>query len=209
MGGSSCEIVHTLIIIVEPALLRLGPPPAIEADSDAESWIVPPPSTQNRHPPRGPPVPCAVRPSPPCKRFTGGALERPLARSRARADDCGCACAFARAPARAGSRGSSSRPVIIRGATDGWPAMRRWPDLRCFARSCGHRTVPVEVGRLRGGRKQVAIDSLKSGLPAAVEKRPATERRVVAEERVAAESRVSLKIGPSLKSGVPLKAGCH
>jgi hypothetical protein len=46
-------------------------------------------------------------------------------------------------------------PVIIRGATDSWPAMRRWPDLRCFARACGHRTVPVEVGRLRGGRKQV------------------------------------------------------
>ena len=45
------------------------------------------------------------------------------------------------------------KSVIIEGATDEWPARQRWQDLRYFRSQYGHRTVPVELGKLLGGRK--------------------------------------------------------
>ncbi|EKX43980.1 hypothetical protein GUITHDRAFT_72601 [Guillardia theta CCMP2712] len=44
-------------------------------------------------------------------------------------------------------------PVIITGVMDGWPALRLWRDLRYLRDKFGHRTVPVELGRIAGGQK--------------------------------------------------------
>jgi len=44
-------------------------------------------------------------------------------------------------------------PVVIEDKTEGWGARTKWPDLRYLKRTAGHRTVPVEMGRLEGGRK--------------------------------------------------------
>ena len=116
MGGASCEIVHTLIAIVEPALLRLNPPSAIDDDADAESWIVssePPPwapainpdlairREENLSPARSAPAAAARRrpaSAPPARAraATAPAPASPHAHPRARRP-------------RAGSRRSSSR----------------------------------------------------------------------------------------------------
>jgi hypothetical protein len=37
------------------------------------------------------------------------------------------------------------RPLVIRGAMEGWPALARWQDPAYLARVAGRRTVPVEV----------------------------------------------------------------
>jgi hypothetical protein len=40
MGGSSCDVMHALIAVVEPALLRIAPPAASDA-GDEPSWVIP------------------------------------------------------------------------------------------------------------------------------------------------------------------------
>ena len=44
-------------------------------------------------------------------------------------------------------------PVVLEDLTDAWGARARWADFRYLRRVAGHRTVPVEVGRIQGGRK--------------------------------------------------------
>ena len=47
----------------------------------------------------------------------------------------------------------ADKSVIIEGAIDDWPARQRWCDLRYLRSNFGHRTVPVELGKLDGARK--------------------------------------------------------
>lgn len=49
------------------------------------------------------------------------------------------------------------RPVVIRGAMKGWPALERWQDARYLERAAGRRTVPVEVGARRAAPRLVAL----------------------------------------------------
>eukprot|EP00191_Tetraselmis_sp_GSL018_P021199 CAMPEP_0177586082 /NCGR_PEP_ID=MMETSP0419_2-20121207/4870_1 /TAXON_ID=582737 /ORGANISM="Tetraselmis sp., Strain GSL018" /LENGTH=338 /DNA_ID=CAMNT_0019075925 /DNA_START=647 /DNA_END=1660 /DNA_ORIENTATION=+ len=44
-------------------------------------------------------------------------------------------------------RAPSGRPVVITGAVGAWPAAELWRDASYLRRTCGQRTVPVEVGR--------------------------------------------------------------
>lgn len=48
----------------------------------------------------------------------------------------------------------TGRPVVVAGAAKDWPALCKWADLGYFARVCGHRVVPIELGRsaLHAGR---------------------------------------------------------
>ena len=41
----------------------------------------------------------------------------------------------------------TNRPVIIRGCIEHWNALSKWNDLEYIDRICGHRLVPVEVGK--------------------------------------------------------------
>ncbi len=117
MGGASCEIVHTLIAIVEPALLRLSPPPPID-DADEDSWIVssePPPwapvinpdlairREADLSPARSAAAAAAAPQQPACGRR---ARVRPLARARA---NLFCICARSRARARIHPRVMNAR----------------------------------------------------------------------------------------------------
>jgi len=47
----------------------------------------------------------------------------------------------------------TDKSVIIEGAIEEWPGMQRWCDLRYLRANFGHRTVPVELGKLDGARK--------------------------------------------------------
>lgn len=38
-------------------------------------------------------------------------------------------------------------PALVAGVGAEWPALRKWADLRYFEHVCGHRVVPVELGR--------------------------------------------------------------
>ncbi|KAG8461778.1 hypothetical protein KFE25_001396 [Diacronema lutheri] len=42
---------------------------------------------------------------------------------------------------------ATGTPVLVAGAARGWPALDKWVDVRYFVRACGHRIIPVEIGR--------------------------------------------------------------
>ena len=44
-----------------------------------------------------------------------------------------------------------SRPVVMAGLAAGWAALGKWRDLAYFDRVCGHRVVPIEIGRHHEG----------------------------------------------------------
>jgi hypothetical protein len=47
----------------------------------------------------------------------------------------------------------ADKSCIIEGSIEDWPARSKWQDLRYLTTHFGHRTVPVELGKLQGGRK--------------------------------------------------------
>jgi lysine-specific demethylase 8 len=42
---------------------------------------------------------------------------------------------------------TARKPVVVAGVASGWPAVERWADLQYWLRTCGHRIIPVELGR--------------------------------------------------------------
>ncbi|CAD7702672.1 unnamed protein product [Ostreobium quekettii] len=43
--------------------------------------------------------------------------------------------------------GGKSKPVVLTGCMEGWPALKKWCDAEYLISVAGHRTVPIEEGR--------------------------------------------------------------
>jgi hypothetical protein len=127
-GAGAAELVHTILDSIEPTVAAAGGAAGAEEDGGCEGE-----AASARY--------CIPRELPACR---APALEDKHAIPRVKRIAFGD---FKKQFFKA------DKAVIIEGAIEDWPAMERWRDLRYLRKHFGHRTVPVELGRLQGGRK--------------------------------------------------------